>query len=343
MRGRPYCKVSPRLVTGSFGRSVRGEGREALLAQSLGQGYVCNCPHGNAIGLFFLPIGYIMADKGWSEQTTKEALGAIQQRGLIQYNWQTEWCWVIEDFRHEFGPDPDRRAGDLDERGNVKKEDSRIPLIRDLVQEAAGSGLLGAFMAHHQPHYPYLLGWWNAPSDAPLGDEDTPRGTPRSRARVRVQEQEQEVEQEQEDTCAEPLEAERSTPPAVGWIPYTGQDPTRRQSRAVPEQVESGEPEPWSEMAILETDLAPLRIAYPGVDVGAELKKARSWCLANGTQRKTARGIPRFLNSWMERAQNGSRVKPVQGNRPRVMADDVTRARRDAEDAAARKEWGLEP
>lgn len=204
MRGRPYCKVSPRLVTGSFGRSVRGEDREALLAQSLGQGYVCNCPHGNAIGLFFLPIGYIMADKGWSEQTTKEALAAIQQRGLIQYNWRTEWCWVIEDFRHEFGPDPDRRPGDLDERGTVKKEDSRIPLIRDLVQEAAGSGLLGPFMAHHQPQYPYLLGWWNAPSDAPSGDADTPRGTPRSRARVRVQEQDQEVEQEYSPPSGDP-------------------------------------------------------------------------------------------------------------------------------------------
>lgn len=145
------------------------------------------------------------------------------------------------------------------------------------------------------------------------------------------------------DTCAEPLEAERSTPPAVGWIPYTGQDPTRRQSRAVPEQVESGEPEPWSEMAILETDLGPLRKAYPGVNVDTELAKARSWCLANGTKRKTVRGIPKFLNAWMERAQNGHGIKPVHRNRPRVMADDVTRARRDAEDAAARKEWGLEP
>lgn len=254
MRGRPYCKVSPRLVTGSFGRSVRGEGREALLAQSLGQGYVCNCPHGNAIGLFFLPIGYIMADKGWSEQTTKEALGAIQQRGLIQYNWRTEWCWVIEDFRHEFGPDPDRRPGDLDERGNAKKEDSRIPLIRDLVQEAAGSGLLGAFMAHHQPHYPYLLGWWNAPSDTPSCDDETPRGTGGSRARVRVQEQDQEVDQDQEE----------ETPP----LPPEGGDPPVPRQRKLPRKTTAAD--------VARELVIPAELLRAGIDAEAVAERVRT-------------------------------------------------------------------
>lgn len=130
-------------------------------------------------------------------------------------------------------------------------------------------------------------------------------------------------EQRREDSCAEPLEDERPAPPAAGWIPYTGKSPERRARRQVPEQVESGEPEPWSEMAILDSDLAPLRTAYPGVDVDAELCKARSWCLANGTRRKTVRGIPKFLNGWMERAQNGTRAgKPVERN-ARTVADAI--------------------
>jgi hypothetical protein len=44
--------------------------------------------------------------------------------------------------------------------------------------------------------------------------------------------------------------------------------------------------------------------AFPGVDVPAEYLKADSWLAANPTKRKTPRGMPKFLNGWMERAQN---------------------------------------
>lgn len=47
-----------------------------------------------------------------------------------------------------------------------------------------------------------------------------------------------------------------------------------------------------------------LQRAYPGVDVPGELNRARTWSLTNPTKRKTARGVPRFLNAWMEREQN---------------------------------------
>jgi hypothetical protein len=43
---------------------------------------------------------------------------------------------------------------------------------------------------------------------------------------------------------------------------------------------------------------------FPGVDVPAEAKKARGWCIDNPTKRKTANGMPKFLRNWMERHQN---------------------------------------
>ena len=49
---------------------------------------------------------------------------------------------------------------------------------------------------------------------------------------------------------------------------------------------------------------ATLHEAYPGVDLKAEARKAHAWCVANKSKRKTAKGMPRFLNGWMERAQN---------------------------------------
>ena len=53
-------------------------------------------------------------------------------------------------------------------------------------------------------------------------------------------------------------------------------------------------------------------MAYPGVDVAGELGKARAWCLSNPRKRKTRNGIRRFLNGWMDKAQNNaSRASPA--------------------------------
>lgn len=56
--------------------------------------------------------------------------------------------------------------------------------------------------------------------------------------------------------------------------------------------------------------------AYPGVDVAGELAQVRAWCLSNPRKRKTKNGIRRFLNSWLDRAQNqvgGQRASPIAG------------------------------
>jgi hypothetical protein len=46
---------------------------------------------------------------------------------------------------------------------------------------------------------------------------------------------------------------------------------------------------------------------FPGIDVAQELKKARTWAVNNKAKRKTAGGMMKFLNGWMERAQNSGR------------------------------------
>ena len=51
--------------------------------------------------------------------------------------------------------------------------------------------------------------------------------------------------------------------------------------------------------------------SFPGVDVLAECKKARQWCIDNPTKRKTARGMTKFLGGWLAREQNrGGRSRP---------------------------------
>jgi len=46
--------------------------------------------------------------------------------------------------------------------------------------------------------------------------------------------------------------------------------------------------------------LAEWQALYPNLDVEAEMRKALAWVQVN--HRKTARGMPRFLVSWLNRA-----------------------------------------
>ena len=50
---------------------------------------------------------------------------------------------------------------------------------------------------------------------------------------------------------------------------------------------------------------------YPNVDITKEFRSIRAWCIGNPTKLKTRKGVKRFVNSWMEKAQN--RHTPARG------------------------------
>lgn len=73
------------------------------------------------------------------------------------------------------------------------------------------------------------------------------------------------------------------------------------------EQTEPLEHVPTSEgtqYAVTADQVDAWRDAYPGIDVLQEIKRAKAWLVANPKKAKTSRGMSRFLNSWMDRAQN---------------------------------------
>lgn len=59
-----------------------------------------------------------------------------------------------------------------------------------------------------------------------------------------------------------------------------------------------------AEYGVSKALLAELEAAYPDVDGPGTLKEIRAWCITNPGKRKTANGVPRFLNGWFERLQN---------------------------------------
>ena len=54
--------------------------------------------------------------------------------------------------------------------------------------------------------------------------------------------------------------------------------------------------------------------AYPGTDILDLCRKAKAWCVANPGKRKTARGMPAFLNRWVD--NNTNRVSAPRGSPP---------------------------
>lgn len=55
---------------------------------------------------------------------------------------------------------------------------------------------------------------------------------------------------------------------------------------------------------VYESDLELWQDTYPAVDVIQQLKKIRSWLDANPSKRKTSRGMKKFINNWLSRAQD---------------------------------------
>jgi uncharacterized protein YdaU (DUF1376 family) len=89
-------------------------------------------------------------------------------------------------------------------------------------------------------------------------------------------------------------------PPAVMTFPVVGKDP--------------------GEWHLTAAKVAEWREAFPGIDVTAECRKARQWCLDNPRRCKTRRGITAFLGRWLSKAQDGLGRNP--GGRPGSAEDD---------------------
>jgi hypothetical protein len=70
----------------------------------------------------------------------------------------------------------------------------------------------------------------------------------------------------------------------------------------------AGSPANWP---LLKDQIEAWQSTFRGVDVSAECKVALEWCKANPTRQKTARGMPRFLFSWLERCQNRCGSSPL--------------------------------
>ena len=131
---RTYAKVSPRIWTGQLGQALRGEPVLQTLAV-----YLVSSPHSNMAGLYMLPVPYISADVGLSEQKIRNALGKLEALGFCRYDDDTQRVWVIEALRHEL----------VLSNGNLNPADKRVKGLKAILADHAVSDLARQCHEHY--------------------------------------------------------------------------------------------------------------------------------------------------------------------------------------------------
>lgn len=123
----------------------------------------------------------------------------------------------------------------------------------------------------------------------------------------RLDDRDKEADVRDEDVCAEPPEIGRSTPtpepqptPSEFEIPLT--DGT---AYNVPRE-----------------DIEVYKRLYPGVDVEQALRNMIGWSMNAGAQRKTRRGIKRFITNWLSRDQDRGRTRRLSNHKPYSNEED---------------------
>lgn len=62
--------------------------------------YLVACPHGNSIGCFVLPMGYVTEDMGWSTQKCSECIRELVSNGFIERDEGTRVTRIVSWWEH---------------------------------------------------------------------------------------------------------------------------------------------------------------------------------------------------------------------------------------------------
>lgn len=231
---------------------------------------------------------------GWDLEGFREAFREVFREGLAEADWKARLIWVPKAIEHN---DP--------ESPNVVKS---WAIAWDEVPECDLKSVI--WQALHDHMQAKGGAWFTAFSEACPKPFGKPSPKPSFKPSVKAwanQEQEQEQEQEEDtsslrsEVCAEsaePTHAPHQAPKREVRIdPVVMEFPVDGNAKEPTWQLRASKVAEWSK-------------SFPSLDVTAQLRLARQWILDNPSRRKTAGGMPRFLGSWLSRAQNQGPPQP---------------------------------
>lgn len=94
---RDYAKVAPQFWTGETGKKLRAAGPETVIVAM----YLMTSPHANMIGLYYLPMVYLLHETGLPIEGASKGLARAIEAHFCQYDDASEMVWVIEMARFQ--------------------------------------------------------------------------------------------------------------------------------------------------------------------------------------------------------------------------------------------------
>lgn len=101
---RDFAKISPEFWIGETGKQLRGHPE----AQIVGA-YLLSNPHANMIGLYYLPVTFVVHETGLSLEGASEGLRRLIEVGFCDYDQKTETVWVFEMAKYQVGVQLDKK------------------------------------------------------------------------------------------------------------------------------------------------------------------------------------------------------------------------------------------
>lgn len=86
-----YSTIHPEIWTGETGSKLHGDPAAQVL-----YAYLMTCRHRNQIGLYYLPLSYIVDDTGLGLATVTEKLEKLSSIGFCKYDQPRKLVWVIK-------------------------------------------------------------------------------------------------------------------------------------------------------------------------------------------------------------------------------------------------------
>ena len=273
----PYGKIYPQ-----FWDSFRGQDSDVMLLGA----YLLTCHHRNMIGCYRLPITYAADDLEWEPTRVSNALGQLAAMGFATYCFRSRFVWVHKFL--EFNPleNPNQRTGAWCKAEEIPQNCEFRPQFLELLSTITGMG-----ETLSEP-FPNPFETLSKPFTNPLPTLSKPGtgavvgtgvGAGKGTATGSISSEPFEI-CEPEILEAPRSEPSGSSPPVI---------PVKGGKDFIPDDGF------WAE----------LQNAYPALELGKEFQAMRVWCLSNPSKQKTAKGVKRFINSWLSRAEKAAKPK----------------------------------
>ena len=97
---REYGMLGPGFWIGATGKRLRGSRAAQVVAA-----YLISSPHANMLGLYYLPMPFLVHETGMSFEEASEGLQRCIEAGFCRYDEASEFVWVLNMALYQIGSD----------------------------------------------------------------------------------------------------------------------------------------------------------------------------------------------------------------------------------------------